>query len=126
VSNLSGTITTNDTFTLFNATTHSGNFTNIVGSPGPGMAWSFTNGILSVVSSSTTANYPTNITYSVNGNLLNLFWPGTHLGWILQSNSVSLANTNFWFPYPGSDGVTNESFTVDRTKTNVFFRLVHP
>src|SRR5215469_3510577 len=40
-----------DTFTLFSASASSGNFTSIVGSPGPGLAYSFNpaNGVLSVV-----------------------------------------------------------------------------
>lgn len=41
-------LTTNDTFTLFSATTHNGNFANIVGSPGPGLKYTFTNGVLGV------------------------------------------------------------------------------
>jgi len=32
----------------------------------------------------------TNITYSVTGSTLTLSWPSDHLGWILQSNSVSV------------------------------------
>lgn len=40
-----------DTFTLFSAGSHSGNFASIVGSPGAGLRYSFTNGVLSVVSS---------------------------------------------------------------------------
>lgn len=40
-----------DTFPLFNAGASSGNFANIIGSPGPGLAYSFNpaNGVLSVV-----------------------------------------------------------------------------
>jgi hypothetical protein len=90
------------------------------------MAWSFTNGVLSVVSSFTTANYPTNISVNATGKNLSLTWPATHLGWILQTNSVSLANTNFWFSYPGSTSVTNEKFTISPDQANVFFRLAHP
>ena len=90
------------------------------------MAWIFTNGIVSVVTSFVTAGYPTNLAASVSGNQLNLTWPATHLGWILQTNAVDLSNTNYWFGFPGSASVTNENFTIDPAKTNVFFRLIHP
>ena len=69
---------------------------------------------------------PTNFTASVSGNTLNLSWPANHLGWTLQTNSVSLAASNQWFPYPGSTAVTNLTINIDSTKTNVFFRMVYP
>ena len=56
--------TTSDTFTLFSASTHVGNFSSIAGSPGAGLAWSFTNGVLSVVTAASYATYPTNLTVS--------------------------------------------------------------
>jgi hypothetical protein len=69
---------------------------------------------------------PTNITAVVTGNTLSLTWPGDHLGWTLQTNSVDLANTNYWFPYPGSASVTNVNITIYPAQANVFFRLVYP
>ncbi len=78
-----------------------------------------------VVPSSVNTN-PTNITAIVTGNTLSLTWPGDHLGWTLQTNSVDLANTNYWFAYPGSASVTNVNITIDPAKPNVFFRLVYP
>ena len=72
------------------------------------------------------ATNPTNIVFSVNGNNLNLSWPADHKGWTLQTNSVNLANTNYWFPYPGSAALTNVVITIDPTKANVFYRLVYP
>src|SRR6185436_12820404 len=51
VTNLSGTLTTNDTFSIFSATTRVGNFSSIAGSPGPGLNWSFNpaSGVVGVV-----------------------------------------------------------------------------
>ena len=80
----------------------------------------------SLLVASTVANYPTNITASVSGSTLTLTWPGTHLGWHAQSNSVSLANTNYWFDIPGSQSGTNLFITMDPAQTNVFYRLRHP
>jgi autotransporter-associated beta strand protein len=50
-----------DTFTLFSAGASSGNFAGIVGTPGPGLAYSFNpaNGVLSVVTSSGPPPAPT-------------------------------------------------------------------
>ena len=55
---------------------------------------------------------------------LGLSW--LDLGMILQTNSVGLTSPTNWFPYPGSDSVTNVTITTDSSKTNVFFRLVYP
>ena len=50
--NISGALSIGDTFQVFNATSsESGNFTNVIGSPGAGLKWAFnpTSGVLSVV-----------------------------------------------------------------------------
>jgi hypothetical protein len=73
-----------------------------------------------------TASYPTNILFSVSGGSLALSWPATHLGWYAQSNSVALANTNYWFDIPGSETVTSLNLTITPGQTNVFYRLRHP
>jgi len=84
-------------------------------------------GSLQVIVPVTVATNPTNITVSITGgNTLHLSWPADHLGWTLQTNSVDLANTNYWFAYPGSASVTNENITIYPTQKNVFFRLVYP
>jgi autotransporter-associated beta strand protein len=69
---------------------------------------------------------PTNILFSITGNTLNLHWPADYLGWYMQSNSVALANTNYWFDVPNSQTVTNLVITLDASKTNVFFRMRKP
>jgi hypothetical protein len=75
---------------------------------------------------STIASYSTNILFTVSGNTLAMTWPATHLGWIAQSNSVSLANTNFWFDIAGSQSGTSLNVTMNPGLTNVFYRLRHP
>jgi hypothetical protein len=78
------------------------------------------------VLASTVAPYPTNITFSVSGSALALSWPATHLGWLAQSNSVNLANSNFWFDITGSQAATNLNLIIDPAQPNVFYRLRHP
>jgi len=75
------------------------------------------------------ATIPTNsppIGFSFSGNTLSLTWPGTYQGWIAQSNSVNLANTNYWFDIAGSQAATNLTVTLNPALTNVFYRLRHP
>ncbi len=126
VTNLSGTLTTSDPFTIFSATTPVGNFSSIAGSPGPGLNWSFNpaSGVVSVVVG--VASNPTNISYTVSGGALNLTWPASHLGWIAASNSVDVNNPSLWFDIAGSGSATSLNVTFDSLKTNVFFRLHHP
>jgi autotransporter-associated beta strand protein len=130
--NLAGTITTSDTFQIFNASgSKAGSFTNIIGSPGAGLAWTFNPpaGTLGVVQS--VATNPTNIIFSVSGNTLNLSWPADHTGWILQVQTNSLAtglqtNSGAWFNVPGSAGVDSTNFTINPANGSVFYRLISP
>jgi len=85
-----------------------------------------TNGQLNLMVASSVNTNPTNLTATVSGGSLNLSWPADHLGWTLQTNSVGLAATNQWFPYPGSTAVTNVSIPIDPTKASVFFRMTYP
>jgi autotransporter-associated beta strand protein len=130
ISNLSvSALTTSDTFQLFSASgSKAGNFTSIVGSPGPGLAYSFdpASGVLSIVTG--IANNPTNITFSVSGNTLSLSWPADHIGWILQSqtNNLGVGLSNNWADVAGSAAVTSTSVTMNPANPSVFYRLRHP
>ena len=73
------------------------------------------------------ASTPTNIVFSVSGgNTLQLIWPGSHLGWIAQSNTVNVANPDYWFNIPGSATVTNLNLPISPATPQVFYRLCHP
>jgi fibronectin-binding autotransporter adhesin len=69
---------------------------------------------------------PFNFGYSVSGSSLNFTWPASYKGWTLQSNSITLANTNDWFNVAGSAAVTNISVTINSNGPAVFFRLQAP
>jgi autotransporter-associated beta strand protein len=126
VTNLGGTFVGGESYQLFSAGSYNGNFTatNLPVITPLNWNWNPTNGTLSVVSG--TATTPTNITYSVSGSTLTLTWPGSHLGWFAQSNSVNLEDTNYWFNISGSETATNLVITMDPTLTNVFYRLRMP
>jgi hypothetical protein len=69
---------------------------------------------------------PTNIVVGVSGSQLTLKWDSSHLGWLLQSNSVGLINTGAWTTVTGSGSTNQFIYTMDPAKTNVFFRMLKP
>lgn len=122
-------LTAGDTFQLFSVSgSESGNFSNIVGSPGGGLSYSFSpaSGLLSVVAS--LASNPTNMTFTVSGNTLTLSWPADHLGWILQSqtNGLSTGLGTNWVDVPGSASVTSTNLTMNPQTPAGFYRLRKP
>ena len=127
VTNVGPALQAGDSFTLLQAISSSGTFdvTNLPALTN-GLAWTWTpaSGTLSVASA--IAATPTNLSYQVSGNLLTLTWPGSHLGWLAQSNSVNLANPNGWFDITNSQFATNLNITINPAWTNVFYRLRHP
>jgi fibronectin-binding autotransporter adhesin len=84
----------------------------------------YNNGTLTVVQ--TLPSTGTNITFSATGNTLTLNWPTNYIGWLLQSNSVDLANTNYWFTVPGSAATNQVIISVNPANAKVFYRMAHP
>jgi fibronectin-binding autotransporter adhesin len=125
VTNLGGTLTTNDSFTLFSPGASASKFAGIIGSPGPGLAYRFTNGVLSVVGMATN---PTNIWFTVSGNTLTLSWPVDHLGWILQSQTNSLGSglSANWQDVVGSDSSNTNVIAINPSSPAVFYRMRLP
>ncbi|MEI6077176.1 MAG: autotransporter-associated beta strand repeat-containing protein [Verrucomicrobiota bacterium] len=115
----------------FSTTNQVGSFVTNGVAAGPGIYNSttgapFITGSGSLLVLSTIATYPTNITATLSGSTLTLTWPGTHLGWYAQSNSVNLADANFWFNIPGSQNGTSLVINMNPAQTNVFYRLSKP
>jgi hypothetical protein len=69
---------------------------------------------------------PTQITFNRNGSAVNLAWPESHLGWLLQSNSANVVAAGNWFDLPGTDATTNKTIIIDPAKPAVFYRLRLP
>ncbi len=128
VTNLAGTVSVGNTFTVFSAAGHSGNFTTVAGSPGPGLGWSFNpaNGVVTVIQA--VALNPTNITFSVSGGKLNLSWPANHLGWSLQmqTNSLNTGIGTNWVTVPNSQNVDSTNIPIGTANGDVFYRLAYP
>jgi autotransporter-associated beta strand protein len=128
VSNLGPGLVAGDKFTLFTQPLPNGKALTIV----PPTGVTFTNnladdGSITVLTAPPLVNTnPTNITFGVSGGGLHLSWPADHLGWRLLTNSVSVADTNAWFSYPGSATATNVVIPINPATPHVFFRMVYP
>jgi len=131
LSNLGPALVAGDSFTLFSKPLVNGGAMSLATTPALTSGLVLSNrlaldGSVLVVSSGSLPSNPTNVTYSVSHNTLTLGWPLNYTGWLLQSNSVSIASTSSWFVVPGSSATNSMSFTVDPAKKNVFYRLQHP
>ena len=120
-----GALTTGQTFTLFSGAgaVNPGHFTSVV-SAQPSATFSFTNGVLTVVSAGPSG--PAALTNSFSSGTLSLAWPAGQ-GWRLQMQTNSLTTglgTNWIYLTDGSVSSTN--ITVDATKPTVFYRLTYP
>jgi fibronectin-binding autotransporter adhesin len=82
--------------------------------------------VILTVSAGGISTVPPTMTFSISGPVLTLKWPADHLGYVLQSNSISLGVAADWFNVPGSSAVTNFPITVQPGQSNVFFRLKSP
>jgi autotransporter-associated beta strand protein len=131
VTNVGVPLLAGDTFTIFTAAAHNGSFSSIVGNPGPNLAYSFANGVLSVVS--TIASNPTNVTATLStdvtgtSNTVTLAWPSDHLGWLLQSQTNDadgsiVADPTAWHDLAGSASVNLLSIT-NPTDLAIYFRM---
>jgi autotransporter-associated beta strand protein len=129
INNLAGTLVASDSFTLFNATAHSGTITNFSpATPGAGLVWSFANGVLSVATAVMVNTNSTNIVYSVSGPNEILCWPTDHIGWRLQVQTNSLAvglGTN-WVDVAVPNGYSCFTNTLNPANQAVFYRMVYP
>jgi autotransporter-associated beta strand protein len=132
ITNVGPALQVNDTFQLFSSGVTGFAGVTIATTDANGNVYTWQNnlatlGSIKVLSVAGLVNTtPTNITAAVSGSTLDLSWPSDHTGWTLQTNAVSLANTNFWFAYPGSTATNHVIIPIDRNSTNVFFRLIYP
>jgi autotransporter-associated beta strand protein len=140
VTNLGDTAYANgssNVFRLFKITGNniSGSFTNITLPALPAYEYWKTNlsldGSIALVNTNSAINTnPPPIQISVNGTQLTLGWP-TNLGWILQTQTNTLAvglttPTNTWIDVANSATQTNAVITITRTNPAVFYRLRLP
>jgi len=127
VTNLGGALAAGDKFILFSQPVTGGSTLAITGG---GVTWS--NNLAndgSIIVLSTMAAYATNLTASVSsGGVLQVSWPTTHLGWILQAqtNALNTGLTTNWVDVAGSAAVTSTNLPISTTVPTAFYRLRHP
>ncbi len=133
ITNTGAPLQVNDTFKLFNATGYIGSFTLLSLTPGQNVTWDTANltvnGTIRVASAvGTVPTTPTNITFGVTGNNLDLWWPTNYTGWRLevQTNALSVGLSNNWSTWPNSTNVNAVSIPLNPNNPTVFFRLVYP
>jgi hypothetical protein len=85
------------------------------------MAFAFTNGVLSVVSTGSSGS--TQLTNSISGSTLSLSWPAGQ-GWRLQmqTNSLLVGLSTNWTYVTGTT-VSSTNVTVSSLVPAVFYRL---
>jgi autotransporter-associated beta strand protein len=124
----SGSFTIGQTFTLFRGSgaTDPSNFASVTSTGSA--TFSFTNGVLTVVSSGGPSG-PATITNSISGNTLTLTWPAGQSWRLLgQTNNLSVGlnpSPSAWFDVPGGTDGSN-SITIDHASPAVFYKLVSP
>lgn len=71
---------------------------------------------------------PTNLSHSLNGNLLSLTWPATHVGWRLevQTNTLAAGLNSTWLPVAGSTTTNQLQLPLNLSSGGVFYRLAYP
>ncbi|HYG21435.1 MAG TPA: autotransporter-associated beta strand repeat-containing protein [Verrucomicrobiae bacterium] len=132
VTNAGGTLQAGDTFQLFSTpVTGFASVSLPLNDPVNQATYTWENrlaidGSVVVLTSTGSVNpNPASLMVSSSGGNLTLAWPDSHKGWILETNSVGLS-ADAWFEYPGSAQTNSVDLAIDRTRTNVFYRLVLP
>lgn len=133
VSLLDGAYAIGDSFKLFDAASYTGSFSAITpATPGTGLAWDASqldvDGTLKVVKSSVVVDpTPTTLTFGVLADSsLALQWPGSHIGWTLQTqtNSLNVGLSGNWSDVAGSDLTNKIILPLTNTNGCVFYRLI--
>ncbi len=124
-------LTLADAFKLFDAASYSGSFTTVEpASPSLGLIWDTstltTDGTLRVKSLPAT---PTTISVALSApGQLELSWPASHTGWLLQAqtNTLTVGLSSNWSKVPGSDVTNRVLVPIAEQSGAVFFRMVYP
>jgi hypothetical protein len=78
------------------------------------------------VSATPVPSISTNIFAVLAGSTITISWPASHMGWILQTNAMGLANPAAWSDIPDSVTHSQMSFPILPNQRAKFFRLRSP
>jgi hypothetical protein len=88
---------------------------------------SATNQIGESVPSPEVSATPVPLSATLSASKITVSWPSAYVGWILQTNTVSLGNPAAWGDVPGSITQSQMTFPASGLNTTAeFFRLRHP
>jgi autotransporter-associated beta strand protein len=131
VTNITGAAyTNNQVLKLFNATGgYSGSFASIV-IPGAGAYDASNLAVNGTIKVTTLPSAPTTLNYQVlnGGTQLQLSWPASYTGWLLESqtNNLTTGISTNWYVVPGSSSVNTMTLPVVQSLRSVYYRLAHP
>ncbi len=132
-SGLGTAVTNGASAQLFSAASYSGAFGAIVPTtPGPGLVWDTSqltvDGTLKITTPTLVDTTPTNLTFAVVGNALDISWPANQTGWRLegQTNGLDAGISNNWFTVPGSATTNHVILPLNFGPGSVFYRLIYP
>ena len=120
-----------DSFKLFSQPLVNGNSLTILPAPDAGLAWQnnlAVDGSVKLVTATSYATNPTNISATVSGPNLTLAWPADHTGWKLQvqTNAPGAGLGTNWFDVPGATLTNQFTLPINPANASVFFRLALP
>jgi fibronectin-binding autotransporter adhesin len=126
VNTLGAALQVGDTFTLFSGPVSGGAALTVVGGGATWVNNLAVDGTIQVLSLVPTT--PTSLTGTVNGGNLNISWPPSHQGWVLQAqtNSLAVGIATNWTDIPGTASVTSTNIAINPANPTVFFRLRSP
>jgi len=126
VYNLGAALQVGDTFALFNGAVTGGGVISVVGG---GAVWNNNLGVNGTISvASIVPSTPTEIDVTRGTGTIDLSWPASHKGWVLQTqtNSLAVGIAANWTDIPGTASVTSTNIAINPTNPTVFFRLRYP
>lgn len=126
VNKLGAALQVGDTFTLFSSPVSGGAALTVTGGGANWINNLAVNGTIQVASLIPTT--PTSVTATVNGGNLNVSWPVSHQGWVLQTqtNALTVGIAANWVDMPGTALVTSTNIAINPANPTVFFRLRSP
>ena len=125
VTNLSGALAAGNRFKIFSATSSSGDFAAVSGSPGAGLGWKFFPASGELLVASTTL---INLVIVVTNGALKFSWPTNYIGWTLQAqtnSSFTGLGTN-WVSIASTAATNQFAASISLTNGAVFYRLAFP
>jgi autotransporter-associated beta strand protein len=120
VSSLTSPLQAGDSFRLFSAGSYSGSFTFDPATPGDGLRWVLTNGVLAVIN---TTQPTLQFQYAPYDGMLQFSWTGSY---VLQAQTNAAGIGTNWHDYVPGGTTSPVDVTINPASPPVLFRLRSP